>query len=35
VPAMVLNDRQLVAGSQSVEHYEEVIRQMARESAAA
>ncbi|OQR26885.1 disulfide bond formation protein DsbA [Pseudomonas sp. Bc-h] len=35
VPAMVLNDRQLVTGSQSVEHYEEVIRQMARESAAA
>lgn len=35
VPAMVLNDRQLVTGSQTVEHYEEVIRQMARESAAA
>nr|WP_314580501.1 DsbA family oxidoreductase [uncultured Pseudomonas sp.] len=35
VPAMVLNDRQLVTGSQSVEHYEEVIRRMARESAAA
>jgi predicted DsbA family dithiol-disulfide isomerase len=35
VPALVLNDRQMVTGSQSVEHYEEVIRQMARESAAA
>ncbi len=35
VPAMVLNDRQLVAGSQSVEHYETVLRQMAQEPAAA
>ncbi|WP_346829649.1 DsbA family oxidoreductase [Pseudomonas abietaniphila] len=35
VPAMVLNDRQLVTGSQSVEHYETVLRQMAQEAAAA
>lgn len=35
VPAMVLNDRQLVTGSQSVEHYETVLRQMAQEPAAA
>jgi predicted DsbA family dithiol-disulfide isomerase len=35
VPAMVLNDRQLVTGSQSVEHYETVLRQMAQESATA
>lgn len=35
VPAMVLNDRQLVTGSQSVEHYETVIRQMAQSPAAA
>jgi predicted DsbA family dithiol-disulfide isomerase len=35
VPAMVLNGRQLVSGSQSVEQYEEVLRQMAREPATA
>lgn len=35
VPAMVLNDRQLVTGSQSVEHYETVLRQMAQEPATA
>jgi predicted DsbA family dithiol-disulfide isomerase len=35
VPAMVLNGRQLVSGSQSVKEYEQVLRQMARESATA
>ncbi|WP_448722719.1 DsbA family oxidoreductase [Pseudomonas farris] len=29
VPAMVLNGRQLVSGSQSVEYYEQMLRQMA------
>jgi predicted DsbA family dithiol-disulfide isomerase len=33
VPAMVVNGRQLIAGSQSVEHYEEVLRQLAQEPA--
>ncbi|MFJ3484296.1 DsbA family oxidoreductase [Pseudomonas sp. NPDC090202] len=35
VPAMVLNDRQLVSGSQSVEYYEQVLREMAQATAAA
>jgi predicted DsbA family dithiol-disulfide isomerase len=35
VPAMVLNGRELVSGSQSVKEYEQIIRQMARESATA
>jgi predicted DsbA family dithiol-disulfide isomerase len=35
VPAMVLNNRQLVAGSQSVEYYEQVLRQMAQAPAQA
>jgi predicted DsbA family dithiol-disulfide isomerase len=35
VPAMVLNGRQLVAGSQSVEQYEAALRQMARGPATA
>ena len=35
VPAVVLNGRQLVSGSQSVEQYEEILRQMAREPASA
>ena len=35
IPAMVLNGRQLVAGSQSVEQYEEALRQMARGPATA
>ena len=35
VPTMVLNGRQLVSGSQSVMEYEQVLRQMARESATA
>jgi predicted DsbA family dithiol-disulfide isomerase len=35
VPAMVLNKRQLVAGSQSVEYYEQVLRQMAKAPAEA
>lgn len=30
VPAMVLNGRQLVTGSQSVEYYEQVLREMAQ-----
>lgn len=30
VPAMVLNNRQVVAGSQSVEYYEQVLRQAAQ-----
>lgn len=30
VPAMVLNNRQVVAGSQSVEYYEDVLRQAAQ-----
>jgi predicted DsbA family dithiol-disulfide isomerase len=30
VPAMVLNGRHLVSGSQSVEHYEQMLRQMAQ-----
>ncbi|WP_166361172.1 DsbA family oxidoreductase [Pseudomonas akapageensis] len=32
VPALVLNGRHLVSGSQSVEYYEQVIRQMAQAS---
>lgn len=35
VPAMVLNNHQLVAGSQSVEYYEQVLRQMAQAPAQA
>jgi predicted DsbA family dithiol-disulfide isomerase len=35
VPAMVLNGRQVVSGSQSVKEYEHVLRQMARQSATA
>ncbi|MFK3971360.1 DsbA family oxidoreductase [Pseudomonas sp. NPDC087358] len=35
VPAMLLNGRQMVSGSQSVKEYEQVLRQMARESAPA
>lgn len=35
VPAMVLNGGHLVSGSQSVEEYEQILRQMARESAPA
>src|SRR5690606_31328110 len=35
VPAMVLNGRQLVSGSLSVKEYEEILRQVARESAPA
>ncbi len=30
VPAMILNDRHLVSGSQSVEYYEQMLRQMAK-----
>jgi predicted DsbA family dithiol-disulfide isomerase len=30
VPAMVLNGRHLVSGSQSVEYYEQMLRQMAQ-----
>ena len=33
VPAMVVNGRQLIAGSQSVEQYEEVLRQLSQEPA--
>ncbi|MBC3205411.1 DsbA family protein [Pseudomonas sp. SWRI111] len=35
VPAMVLNGRQLMSGSLSVKEYEQVLRQVARESATA
>jgi predicted DsbA family dithiol-disulfide isomerase len=35
VPAMVLNGRHLVSGSQSVEYYEQMLRQMASASAEA
>lgn len=35
VPAMVLNGRHLVSGSQSVEYYEQMLRQMAKASAEA
>ncbi|RON10869.1 disulfide bond formation protein DsbA [Pseudomonas brassicacearum] len=35
VPAMVLNGRHLVSGSQSVEYYEDMLRQMARAPAEA
>lgn len=35
VPAMVLNGRQVVSGSQSVKEYEQVLRQMAQQSATA
>ena len=35
VPAMVLNGRQLVSGSQSVEYYEQMLRQMAQTPAEA
>ncbi|MDR6956800.1 putative DsbA family dithiol-disulfide isomerase [Pseudomonas brassicacearum] len=35
VPAMVVNGRQLITGSQSVEHYEQVLRQLAQEPAEA
>lgn len=35
VPAMVLNGRHLVSGSQSVEYYEQMLRQMAKEPAEA
>lgn len=35
VPAMVLNGRHLVSGSQSVEYYEQMLRQMAKASAVA
>ena len=35
VPAMVLNGRQVVSGSQSVREYEQVLRQMARQCATA
>lgn len=35
VPAMVLNGRQLVSGSLSVKEYEQILRQVARESAPA
>ena len=35
VPAMVLNGRQVVSGSQSVGEYEQVLRQMARQCATA
>ena len=35
VPAMILNGRHLVSGSQSVEYYEQMLRQMAKESAEA
>jgi predicted DsbA family dithiol-disulfide isomerase len=30
VPAMVLNGRHLVSGSQSVEYYEQMLREMAK-----
>ncbi|MEX5669679.1 DsbA family oxidoreductase, partial [Pseudomonas neuropathica] len=30
VPAMILNGRHLVSGSQSVEYYEQMLRQMAK-----
>lgn len=35
VPAMVLNGRHLVSGSQSVEYYEQMLRQMAKATAEA
>jgi len=35
VPAMVLNGRHLVSGSQSVEYYEQMLRQMAKAPAEA
>ncbi|MNK99898.1 DSBA-like thioredoxin domain protein [compost metagenome] len=35
VPAMVLNGRHLVSGSQSVEYYEQMLRQMAQAPAEA
>jgi predicted DsbA family dithiol-disulfide isomerase len=35
VPAMILNGRHLVSGSQSVEYYEQMLRQMASASAEA
>ena len=35
VPAMILNGRHLVSGSQSVEYYEQMLRQMAKEPAEA
>jgi predicted DsbA family dithiol-disulfide isomerase len=35
VPAMILNGRQLVSGSQSVEYYEQMLRQMAQAPAEA
>jgi len=35
VPAMILNGRHLVSGSQSVEYYEEMLRQMAKAPAEA
>ncbi|MGF6198125.1 DsbA family oxidoreductase [Pseudomonas laurylsulfatiphila] len=35
VPAMVLNGRHLVSGSQSVEYYEQMLREMAKASAEA
>ncbi|MDH4653664.1 DsbA family oxidoreductase [Pseudomonas sp. JS3066] len=35
VPALILNGRHLVSGSQSVEYYEQVLRQMARTPAEA
>jgi predicted DsbA family dithiol-disulfide isomerase len=35
VPAMILNGRHLVSGSQSVEYYEQMLRQMANASAEA
>ncbi|WP_392893388.1 DsbA family oxidoreductase [Pseudomonas migulae] len=35
VPAMILNGRHLVSGSQSVEYYEEMLRQMAKAPAVA
>ncbi|EJM71558.1 putative dithiol-disulfide isomerase involved in polyketide biosynthesis [Pseudomonas sp. GM50] len=35
VPAMVLNGRHLVSGSQSVEYYEQMLRQMAHSPAQA
>ncbi|VVO65055.1 DsbA family oxidoreductase [Pseudomonas fluorescens] len=35
VPAMILNGRHLVAGSQSVEYYEQMLRQMAKAPAEA
>jgi predicted DsbA family dithiol-disulfide isomerase len=35
VPAMILNGRQLVSGSQSIEYYEQMLRQMAQAPAEA